>query len=162
MYNKPMRTKQVKALAKMVENGGDISGKELKDIGYSDAIAHNPNKVINSKGIQDGLLAHGITTDAVLAPIGKALVAKTIVHIGQRTITDVDGNTISEPVTMEIDNIELQLRGSEKGMKLLGLDKLDKDPVNPINPTIDNTALMAAIENGDMVELQRIIFNKVD
>lgn len=157
-----MRTKQVKALAKIVENKGSISGKELKEIGYSDAIAKNPQVVIQSKSIQEGLKAHGITPDNVLAPIGKALKAKTIVHIGMRTITDIDGNTISEPVTMEIDNLELQLRGSEKGMKLLGLDKPDKDPVNPINPIIDNTALMDAIERGDMVELQRIIFNKVD
>lgn len=157
-----MRTKQVKALAKIVENGGTISGKELKEIGYSDAIAHNPSRVVKSKSIQDGLKAHGITTDAVLAPIGKALVAKTIVHIGQRTITDTDGNTISEPVTMEIDNIELQLRGSEKGIKLLGLDKPDKSPDDQANPTIDNKALIDAIQRGDMVELQRIIFNKVD
>ncbi len=44
--------KQKKALDNMVENGGNAS-KAMRDAGYSEATAKNPQKLTDSKGFQE-------------------------------------------------------------------------------------------------------------
>lgn len=55
-----------KKVASMVVNGGGGSKKEmLKKIGYSDAIAKNPQKIINSTAVQE-LIEKYLPTDELL------------------------------------------------------------------------------------------------
>lgn len=45
-------TKQARLIPKVLENGGNVS-KAMREVGYSEAMAKNPQKVTKSKGYQN-------------------------------------------------------------------------------------------------------------
>jgi hypothetical protein len=56
--------RQRRAVKEMVEKGGSQTiNKTLKNVGYSDAIAHTPAKVIKSKGFIEAMEEAGLTDD---------------------------------------------------------------------------------------------------
>ena len=158
-----MTTRQKKARDKIIENGGTISGKELKEIGYSDAMAINPAKVINSKAIREALheklKEHDITIDKVLKPIGKALEAKTKHKIGEVVTDNGDGSSSVEYVYADEDNLPLQLSASDRAVKLMGLDKVHDNPDNVKGVITDPATVKKAIEEGNTVTLTQAVFN---
>ncbi len=161
-----MTTKQARVLNKIIENKGAISGKELKEAGYSDSIASNPAVVINSKSIQQALIGklteHNITIDRILKPISKGLDAKTKHQVGSIDTDNGDGSVSREYVYKYEDNLPLQMSASDRAIKLMGLDKVHGEPSNNgvDNSSIDNEALLKALEAGDTVTLQQIVFSK--
>ena len=137
-------------------------GQVLINSGYSPAVAEHPSTVTESKGYLDALLPllnkHDITIDNVLAPIGKALKAQTRRQIGE-IVTENEGEKHVEYVYDYDDNIPLQLQGSDRAIKLMGLDKskLDNEP-----GTTTPKDIIEALNNSDMdeVELTRAVFKK--
>lgn len=100
--------KQKLAVAKLVENGRNVSGA-MRAAGYSPKTAVDPSKLTNSKGFRELALEAGITVDDALVPIRKGLKAKRIV--------EVEGDFIET----EVDDLNLQLKASDRALKLLGL-----------------------------------------
>lgn len=140
-----MTTKQDKAIAKIVENGGNISGKELKELGYSEAIVKNPKRVIRSKAVQSELSKvlkkKGITLSKALQPVIDALLANKM---------DKNGN-------IQPDHL-IRLAASDRAVKLIELTKPKEAPKeNNLRPE-----LAQALLNGDIEEMQRIIFKTGD
>jgi hypothetical protein len=100
------------------------------------------------------LKQQGITLKKALKPIGKGLIAqKTIVH-------GKDGN---DGFVEVVDDIEVQLKSSDRALKLLGITnqvKSENAQSHNMNEQI-TPELHAAMKSGDEVELQRAVFRKV-
>jgi len=58
--------KQKTAIKKMVENGGNM-GKAMKEAGYSDAMAKNPQKLTESAGFQELMNQAGLSDQELLS-----------------------------------------------------------------------------------------------
>jgi len=101
--------KQTKALANMVENGGNM-GIALKKAGYSDSMAKNPYKVTRSKGFQDVLVNAGISDEKLALIISKGLDAYQLIT--------VQGQVYNVPDFSE------QHKYLQTAIKLKGYDKL--------------------------------------
>lgn len=68
-------TKQRKAIAKMVENGGVVS-RAMEDAGYSPATANTPSKLTASKGFQELCEKYGLTDGLLVKSLVKDIKAK--------------------------------------------------------------------------------------
>lgn len=107
-----MTLKQRVVAQEMVDNGGSMANA-MRKAHYSPAMVKNPQKVAQSKGFNESLeqllVEHGITLETALEPIEKALHAKKVVHIeGDFYVT-------------EVDDLDMQLKASDRAIKLLGM-----------------------------------------
>ncbi len=128
--------------AKLVQ--GVVAGKTkrqaAKDAGYGgspETLSVRASSVLKKSNVQDyyaELMAkHEITVERALKPISKALDAK-------KTVVTGDGDNASYN---EVDDLDMQLKGSDRALKLLGVSA----PENPItNYNFINVA------KGDKVE----------
>lgn len=83
-YVKPTM-RQVKALEYLVENGGSKS-EALRKAGYSPAIVHSPDKVIESKGFQQLLEDSGLTDSFLLDSLKTDIENKAGNRLGELTL----------------------------------------------------------------------------
>ncbi len=162
-----MTTKEIKFVKAKIK-GKNTTQAAIEATGLTNkaSAAVQGNRMLKNANVQEALQKalkrHDITIDKVLAPISKALTYQQR-HVEYKTTVKTKGKdkeTITEPIITYKDDLDMQLRGSDRAVKLMGLDKQPETPVN-VAP-IDNEALMEAIRNGDMVTLQQIVFNKDD
>lgn len=116
--------------AKLVE--GVIAGKTkrqaAKDAGYNNSTpaglsvrASNTLKKDNVQEYYAELMAkHEITVERALKPISKALDAK-------KTVVSSDGDNASYN---EVDDLDMQLKGSDRALKLLGVSAPENTTTN--------------------------------
>jgi len=99
------------------------------EAGYSqnsskDTKVVNTSKILSKphvqEALQQALVKHGITLDQAVAPIGKALTATKVV------ITGKDEDAFAEVV----EDIDLQLKGSDRALKLMGISNPEGGTVN--------------------------------
>lgn len=133
------------ALSKMVENGGNAS-QAMKDAGYSQAMAKNPQKLTRSKAVKNALAPllkkHNLTLDSYLTVIAEA----------QRATKVVTSHT--EPdYTVPDHGIRLSANKQLREFLLV-----DKDP--PATPPITSKELKDAIESGDILTIQQLVLEK--
>lgn len=74
--------KQKKALAKVLENGGNVS-KAMKESGYSDAMAKNPQKLTQSQAFQQYMQKAGVTDERLVSVIKEGLEANKVIVMGK-------------------------------------------------------------------------------
>ena len=78
--------KQKRAVEKMVENGGKDNpqpvGEILREVGYSEAIAKNPQKITESKGFKK-LLDEYIPDDLILTALREDILNKPEKRLGE-------------------------------------------------------------------------------
>ena len=101
-----MTTKQARVIKGVVENGG-IDGQLLARAGYSEAIQHNPYKVINSPTIQNALKQY-LPHEDLFKAHREALKANKHVLLE-------DGNMVNEP------DHAIRLRAATEGYKVHGI-----------------------------------------
>lgn len=77
-------------------------------------------KVNVQEALHEALVKHGITLDQAIAPIGKALTATKILISGQ-------GDQAFAEV---VEDIELQLKGSDRALKLMGVSNPEGGTTN--------------------------------
>lgn len=81
--------RQKKAVEKLVENGGSDHprpmGEILKEAGYSDAIAKNPQKLTESKGFKD-LVDQYLPDDFILDALQQDIINKPEKRLGELTL----------------------------------------------------------------------------
>ncbi len=123
---KKLTIKQKKFVKEYVSNDGNgtkaaLEVYDTEDYKTATAIAvENLAKPSIRDAIETSLEKHEITIDDAVAPIAKALKAKKVFYIeGQRIESDYD-------------DLDMQLKGSDRYMKLVGADKTDT-PANTIN-----------------------------
>lgn len=83
--------KQQKALAKIVENGGNVS-KAMRDVGYSVNTAKTPQKLTESKAFIEYMEKAGVTDEKLTTVIKEGLDARKAVVMGkdsQESFVDV-------------------------------------------------------------------------
>lgn len=152
IYMATQRQKQ--AIANLKETKGNVS-RAMRMAGYSKSVANQPTVLTKSKAYQEmeRLMPElGITVENYLKPIAKGLKAKTILR-------DNNGKKIGS-----VDNLDLQIKASDRAEKLLFRN--NTPATSNSNDSTDNTnssnniapELLEAIRNGDIKELQRIIF----
>lgn len=74
--------KQKKAIAKVLENGGNVS-KAMKESDYSDAMAKNPQKLTQSKAFQQYMQKAGVTDERLVSVIKEGLEANKVIVMGK-------------------------------------------------------------------------------
>lgn len=81
--------RQKKAVEKLVENGGNDQprpmGEILKEVGYSDAVAKNPQKLTESKGFKD-LIDQYLPDDFILDALQQDIINKPEKRLGELTL----------------------------------------------------------------------------
>ena len=68
-------TKQKRAIARMVENGGNVS-RAMLEADYSPATANTPQKLTESKGYKEELARHGLTEELITTALVSDIEAK--------------------------------------------------------------------------------------
>lgn len=144
-----MTTKAQTATTLMLENGGNVS-KAMRDAGYSESTAKNPQKFKARPEVQNELQRllkrKGITLDKALQPIADGLTATKMVTHGKDEDSWVD----------MIPDHTTRLASSDRALKLLNITKDNPQPPNLAE-------LKAAIEdNTDEVSLVAMTFRKDD
>lgn len=109
---KPLTVKEIKLVKGIAEGktkqAAALAAYDASTPEIASSIASNTLKKVNvQEALAEALAQHGITLDAAIAPISTALK-------GKRTIL-VDGTP------MEIDDVDLQLKGSDRALKLMGI-----------------------------------------
>jgi phage terminase small subunit len=115
--------------AKLVQ--GVVAGKTkrqaAKDAGYGgspETLSVRASSVLKKSNVQDyyaELMAkHEITVERALKPISKALDAK-------KTVVTGDGDNASYN---EVDDLDMQLKGSDRALKLLGVSAPENTTTN--------------------------------
>lgn len=77
-------SKQQKALAKIVENGGNVS-KAMRDVGYSANTAKTPQKLTESKAFIEYMEKAGVTDEKLTTVIREGLDASKAVVMGKES-----------------------------------------------------------------------------
>lgn len=72
-----MTTRQAKAVQVMVAKGGSTS-QALREAGYSEAIARNPQKVTKSQGWQEAMITYGLTPAKLFKKLNEGLEASKV------------------------------------------------------------------------------------
>lgn len=86
------------------------AGYKVSNIKTAEVIgSENLSKPIIQKALDQALLKHDITLENSLIPIAKGLKAKRI--------TEVEGDYF----TTEVDDLDMQLKASDRALKLLGI-----------------------------------------
>lgn len=149
MARKPT-PRQVKAAILAAENvraDKPVStGEILAQAGYSAAVTKRPSHVTDSAGyiqtLQALLPKMNITPETVVQPIADALEA-----------------TKQNQFTGEVmPDHSVRLAASDRAIKLMNMAQ-PKQPAGNSNPTA-NPELAKAIANGDVSEIQRVIFSQ--
>ena len=84
--------RQKKLAQRLVENGGKSVSASMREVGYSDAYAKNPNKIIQSRTWQE--LMDEYLPDDLIAEKHKALLTKT------DALGEIDVNAVKAGVDM--------------------------------------------------------------
>lgn len=139
--NKPTQ-KQQKAIEAVITNGGNMS-KAMIQAGYSKAASKNPQKLTNNPVVQTELQRimqeMGITKEMALQPLKDALIAeKQDFHTGAW-----------------MPDHTIRLAASDR---LLKLQQIAEAKDTPPTPPADAKTLLDAIQNGNVSELQRVVF----
>lgn len=153
----PMTTKAKTATAIMLENGGNVS-KAMREAGYSETTAKNPQKFKARPEVQNELQRllkkKGITLDKALEPIAKGLEAKTRHRVGEVIEDNGDESNSVHYIYEDRDNIPLQLQASDRALKLLNIAQDNPSPTSL-------AGLQQAIEdNVDEVQLVSMTFRQ--
>ena len=77
--------RQRKALAKVLENGGNVS-KAMKESGYSDAMAKNPHKLTQSLAFQHYMQEAGVTDESLVSVLKGGLNANKVTTAGDSSV----------------------------------------------------------------------------
>jgi len=130
---KPLTPKEIK-LVKGIAEGKTKQAAAL--VAYKSSTPEiasvTASKALKKTNVQEALAeafaAHGITIDHAIAPIGKALKAtKVVIH----------GNG-DEAFAEVVEDVELQLKGSDRALKLMGIGQQTGDvTINFINQSED-------------------------
>lgn len=136
-----MTTKQAQAVAKMVENGGNV-GKAMREAGYSEAMVKNPQKLMRSKAVKNQLAPllkkHNLNLDRYLSVIADAQQATKIV------------TSHTEPDYAVADHA-IRLSANKQAREFLDLE----EKTTSINPELSK----ALNDNYDEVQLVRLMKN---
>ena len=108
-----------------------VAGKSMGQAGMIATGSSTPasgatqaGRLLKSDDVQQALAIafekHGITLDSAVAPIGKALLATKVQITGQ-------GDQAFAEV---VEDIDLQLKGSDRALKLMGLNNNDSGTTN--------------------------------
>lgn len=125
---RPLTSKEIKLVKGIAE--GKKKRHAAKEAGYTgspETISVTASQTLKKPNVQEALAAafekHGITIDAAIAPVGKALVAtKVVIH----------GNA-EDAFAEVVDDIELQLKGHDRVMKLMNIGRDDTGSKQVIN-----------------------------
>ena len=126
MKDKPLTVKQKKFVKAYVENEGNglqAAKKVYKTSSDKSAAvisSQNLAKLNIKDAIDQSLIKHGIDIDLAVAPIAKALVATKVVIHGNK----------EDAFAEEVEDIELQLKGSDRALKLMGVSQEKTPAVN--------------------------------
>jgi len=95
--------KQKGVFNKMVENGGNM-GKAMREAGYSESMAKNPQKLTRSKGFQELMDKNGLDDLALVKKHKELLEAKKIIRTFKK-----DGNKteIEEPNQIAVRALDI-------------------------------------------------------
>lgn len=116
---KPLTIKE-KVLIKGVAAGKTKrqSAREAGFTGSDEVVSVTASKVLSKSNVKEALelalVKHGITLDAAIEPIGKALTATKVVITGN----DTDGHFAEV-----VEDLDMQLKGSDRALKLMGVGK---------------------------------------
>lgn len=131
----PLTPTEIKAVANAVQ--AELAGKSQNTAAQQTfpnqtpgAAAVSMSRTLKKANVQDELARvfadNGITIEAAVAPIGKALVATHKVRIN------------GEIVNTGIEDLEMQLKGSDRALKLMGITGNSEG-----NTTINNFVVMS-------------------
>jgi hypothetical protein len=81
-------------------SGATLAGRMLKKVDVQEALMASFEK-------------HGITMDAAIAPIGKALTATKVIFMGSG----------DDAFAETVEDVDLQLKGSDRALKLMGIGR---------------------------------------
>ena len=124
--------RQTKALANLVENGGNVS-KAMIDAGYSAATAHTPAKLTQSQAFQHFMQEAGVTDQKLVQVIKEGLEANKVVVMGkdsQESFVDVQPD---HPTRHKFLETTLKIKGIGKdeggttNYNFINVAKTDKD-----------------------------------
>lgn len=101
---------------------GKVAGKSGREIGkqvYPNAKPETQSVMVSREikkdnvqaALQEAFKKNGITLDAAIEPIGKALKATKIVIHGNK----------EDAFAEEVEDLDLQLKGSDRALKLMGI-----------------------------------------
>lgn len=142
--------KQAKAVAIMAKQGGQITGKQLHEIGYGKSAAKTPAKIRQSKTVQQllakALKKHKLTLDKAVKPIAEALEAEKMDNFTGEVSPDHN----------------VRLKASAAALKLINPQPTKVIVENAANEPVNSENLAKALKNNDTVEMQRVIFSKSD
>lgn len=117
---RPLKTttvKEKKFIKGIVE--GKTKRQAAKDAGYTgspETLSVTASQVLKNPNVQEELAKaldkHGITLDKAIEPVAKALKATKVVIHGDK----------EDAFAEVVDDIELQLKGHDRAMKLMGIN----------------------------------------
>ncbi len=76
--------RQKKAIAKIVENGGNVS-KAMKEAGYSNAMVNNPQRLTTSQAFQEFMVKAGVTDEKLTEVLRDGLSANKVIVMGKES-----------------------------------------------------------------------------
>lgn len=127
MAEKKLTIKQTKFVKEYVKNDGNGTKAALAVYDTTDAdtaraiSSENLAKPAIRDAVDAALNKHGITMDDAVAPIAKALKAKKVFYVDGVKIVSGD------------DDLEMQLKGSDRALKLMGAGNKEDAGGNTIN-----------------------------
>jgi hypothetical protein len=143
--------RQAKAMELLLLNGGNVS-KAMLQAGYSVSSARVPQRLLHAQAVKKSFnelyKRHDLNMDILMG------IVSNLVHAIKYIGDDADG----EPVF--IPDMEQRVKGYDRAIKLLMATQSDDDKNKTPTPVMNSEQLKAAIDNKDVAELQRIIFNK--
>jgi hypothetical protein len=103
--NKPKKRYNVKAkpihyrvVQNLLDNGG-VKSKAILDAGYSKAMAHNPDRVMESRGFIEAMNSAGLSVDTLNTYLAQDLKAKPKQRLGELTLAYKLHGKLRENVT---------------------------------------------------------------
>lgn len=137
VYTSGMTIKQDKAIAELVENGGNVS-KAMRQAGYSPATAKTPQKLTQSKAykqkIEQLAKANNVTIEQYMMNLGLGMTA-----------------TKQNQFTGEItEDIQTRLRANQQAEKFIGLD----------HPTQTKDEMIDIPSDADELTITQAVFKK--
>lgn len=135
---KPLTPKEIKLVKGIAEGktrrAAAMAAYDVKNVETASAVA---SEVLAKPNVQEALAAafekHGITIDAAIAPIGKALKAtKVVIHgNGEEAFAEV------------VEDVELQLKGSDRVLKIMNIGQ------QAGGQTVNNFLLMSSTKKDE-------------
>lgn len=112
----PLKPKEIKFIAEKAKGKTNLQAIKAAIPGLSESsLGKVANRMSNKVNVQDELARvfreQGITLDAAIAPISKALIATKVVIHGNK----------EDSFAEVVDDVDLQLKGSDRALKLMGI-----------------------------------------